>query len=125
MSNTITLDGLDFKEVFSAAIIQHMQGDSKDKLIQQAIAMLIEPRESGISWSSNKKSSILEDAFKGALHNSASRIVSDHLDNDPEYRKAIESICVDSIKKLIDGEKESIVEKVVWVLRDALSKIKD
>ena len=120
----IKLDGVDFKEIFSAAIIQHMDGEKKDDLIKQSISMLIEPRDNGGGWNS-RKSSILEDAFESALRSSATRIVSDHFESDPEYKKAIESICVDSIKRIIDEEKESIVDRVVYVLKDALSKIKD
>lgn len=117
----ITVDEGAMKELLSGVILQHLlTPEKRDALIKDALGQLLLPQDGGRY---SDKRSPLELAFREAALSVARKQVTEALEKDEAFKKAVEALFQDAWKKVMEnGEaRTKIVDRVASAIGDVLS----
>lgn len=105
---TLDLSDEQLNTVVTAAVMQSISGESRDKLVQQAIAELLKRNNSGRF--DNK--SPLENALANAVQSVARTLIEQKLTSDAEFIARIDGLIVDAVRKLTETDRPALVDKM-------------
>ena len=77
----VDLSGINFQEIFSAALMQQLDQEKKDALIKQAVQFLMTPQSNSYY---GKNVTPLQEAYNGAMRNVAQEHIKAFLEKDAD-----------------------------------------
>ena len=107
--STITLDEKIAAEVASAAVMNLLSQESREKMIQEAIKSLLEPPADRGGYS---RKSPIQEAFYAAVRGQAEKVVFDFVEKSEELRAKITSLVLDALSKAVAQSHISVSLKI-------------
>lgn len=98
-----------FKSAMSEAILKHIDGETRDRLITEALKKLVEPQT--IPGSYGRQPSIVEQSFARACSNVAGDVIRDLVQSDQALRERITDFCRTAITDLMDPQKNGALQQ--------------
>lgn len=111
----VNLESIDFKEIFSAAIVDKLDKESKDTLIKQALHYLLTPSAYGYG-----RLTPMQEAYNNALRYKAEEYVKEFIDSDTSIKETIKGIITDAVNKIMTDNREKTVSKVAEKIIEGL-----
>lgn len=93
-------------QIAAAAIVQAMDQNSRERVIQQAVAYLLKPTEGSYGRAGL---SPIQQAFNSAVQQAAQKIIADQINNDPEVQAKIKGLMADVMTKVFEDDREALV----------------
>ena len=106
------------ESIFSIAILNALDDETKNTLIQGAITYLTQPVK--VNYGNQQKLSPLELAFRSALDASARKHIEQYLQEHEEFDKKVREIIDEAIGQIMGDKKDRIVGKMVNIISDNL-----
>lgn len=124
--STLQIDSQAMQIIVAKAIMDTMTTESRDALVQQAIATLITPPpKDRNSYSSREPRSPLQEMFEYSVQNVARDMVATIVRDDDAFRARIRELLDAALAKAFEGERgESIINSMADVLVNGI-KVKD
>lgn len=113
----IKLDGIDFKEIFTAAVFKALGDESQKLLLQGAIASLMEKNDSRYGGGKTK----LQELFESALHSAARDHIVKLLNEDPTVQDTINDLIKQAVYNISTKNRETTVSKIADKIIEGLS----
>ena len=112
----VTLSNEQIEKAVQAAIFESITQDQRDLLIKGALQhLLTAPPGDGYS----KRRSPIQEAFDSAVGQLARKIVAEHLENNADFKAALDGMITDTLARFMAAEKGAVVGQMA----DALTKV--
>jgi hypothetical protein len=117
----IKIDEAQMQSIVADAIFKTLNEDSRNTLIQQAIAYLIKVPEK-TRYNDPEPKSPLQQAFHNALFTAANVLIRQQMDSDPAIKEKILGLLTEAMAHAFETSREATVHRVSSALVSALVK---
>lgn len=118
----MNLNDENLKSIVAKAIIDSITPESREKLIQDSITSILTSEETTSAYGRTKSKSPLQKAFDESVITYAQKYANEILENDQDFKSKIEILFQEVSKKLFEDQREELVDGIVRMIRNALTK---
>jgi hypothetical protein len=119
----LEMDDAQLKSLFGEAFLARLSDEQRDDLIKQALAYLMEPQK-GQHYGSRTESP-LEEVFRKAVHDYASRAVREWLQDNTEQQERFRKIFIVAWERFLAGHSENLSDTIAEKFSKALLRDHD